>query len=63
MTKGVFRVKNGWGTEDSVWVQYDDPTRLYELPASEYTSQGGQPPLESLPLRDTNKIPRPRLKE
>lgn len=32
MTKGVFRVKEGWGSEDSEWVQYEDPTRLYEVP-------------------------------
>ena len=47
--KGVCRTKAGWGTEDSVWAEYADPTRLYELPASQYVALGYQPPVEKLP--------------
>lgn len=52
MARGLYRVKDGWGGEDSAWVVYEDPSRLYELPASLYAAQGYQPPLPTLPVYD-----------
>lgn len=48
MPRGVCRTKNGWGTEDSVVVEYDDGTTL-EMPLSQYIQQGYDPPADTLP--------------
>jgi hypothetical protein len=46
--RGICKVKDGWVHQDSVWVQYDDGNRL-EIPASQYGSEGNQPPIAQLP--------------
>jgi hypothetical protein len=43
-------VRGTAGAEDSVWVEYGDPTRLYEMPASQYVLQGCSPPPATLPV-------------
>jgi hypothetical protein len=44
---GICKIKNGWVHQDSVWVHYDDGKRL-EIPASQYMSEGYQPPIGQL---------------
>jgi hypothetical protein len=46
--RGICKIKDGWVHQDSVWVEYDDGKRL-EIPASQYESEGYQPPIELLP--------------
>jgi len=44
--RGTHRVNNGGGIEDGVWVT--DGTMGFEIPESEYVTNGYSPPLESL---------------
>jgi hypothetical protein len=48
MPKGLYRVRDGWGTEDSVCVEYEDGTRL-EMRESLYRARGHQPSADGLP--------------
>lgn len=48
MANGLYRTKNGWANEDSVRVRYDDGKEL-DVPASQYITDGYDPPLEELP--------------
>jgi hypothetical protein len=54
MAKGLCRVKDGWATQDSVWVEYDDGSRM-EVPEEQYRSQGYQPPFDNLPFCKDDK--------
>lgn len=56
--KGVCRTKAG-GTEDSVWVEYEDPTRLYEMPMSHYVALGYDPPVQKLPYVSAREFRQP----
>ena len=48
MARGICKIKNGWVTQDSAWVRYDDHTFL-EVPEDKYREAGHQPPFEQLP--------------
>ena len=49
LTIGICKIPNGWADQDSVIVRSDNgDTR--EMPASEYSDQGYQPPIEDLPF-------------
>ena len=50
MAKGIRRIKNGWGDQDSVLVKYPDGAEM-EIPASQYVAQGHHPPIDALPVR------------
>jgi hypothetical protein len=50
MAKGVYRLKGGWGDQDSVLVKYAHGAEM-EIPASQYVAQGHKPPIEMLPAR------------
>jgi hypothetical protein len=51
MPTGLYRVREGWGNEHSVCVEYADGTRL-EIGESLYRIKGCQPPLDELPWKD-----------
>jgi hypothetical protein len=51
MPKGRYRIRDGWGTEHSVCVEYEDRTRL-EMGESLYRLKRYQPPIEELPWQD-----------
>jgi hypothetical protein len=53
MAKGIRRIENGWGNQDSVLVKYPDGTEM-EIPARQYVAQGHHPPIETLPVRSSN---------
>ncbi len=44
MPTGVYRVRDGWGTEDSVCVEYEDGTRL-EVGELLYRARDQPPPI------------------
>jgi hypothetical protein len=48
MAKGIRRIKDGWGDQDSVLVKYSDGAEM-EIPASQYVAQGHHPPIDALP--------------
>ena len=48
MARGICKIKDGWGNQDSAWVSYDDGTKL-EVPEDRYRDQGYQPPFDQLP--------------
>jgi hypothetical protein len=48
MAKGIFRIKDGFATEHSAWVRYDDANEL-EISETQYRSQDYEPPFEELP--------------
>ena len=50
--KGVHRVENGWGNENSVvvsWGAFD----LITVPESHYRTQNYQPPFDELPWKES----------
>jgi len=47
MSIGLFRIKNGWGDEDSVRGRYPSGKEL-EIPASSYSASSHRPPLDEL---------------
>jgi hypothetical protein len=53
MAKGIRRIKNGWGDQDSVLVKYDHGAEM-EIPASQYVAQGHQPHIDTLPVRSSS---------
>jgi hypothetical protein len=48
--RGVYRERNGWGTQDSVFVDYG--TAQMDISAEKYRQEGYQPPFEELPWRE-----------
>lgn len=50
MAKGIYRVKDGWATEDSVLVRYDDGKEL-EISAHQYQLDGYAPHFDQLPWK------------
>ena len=53
MAKGIRRIKNGWGDQDSVLVKYPNGAEM-EIPASQYVAQGHHPPINALPVRSSS---------
>jgi hypothetical protein len=51
MAIGLYKIKDGWANEDSVWVRYDDGKQL-EIPASQYVADGYEPPIDDLEWKD-----------
>ena len=50
--RGLHRVEDGWGTENSVIVSWGS-FGLLTLPESQYRMQDYQPPLDELPWKET----------
>jgi hypothetical protein len=48
MAIGLSRKRNGWGTQASVLVRYDDGSEL-DIPEDQYFSSGYEPPFDDLP--------------
>jgi hypothetical protein len=48
LAEGRCKIKDGWTTQDSVIVKYEDGTEN-DIPESQYRSLGYQPPVEKLP--------------
>jgi len=61
MAKGIRRIKDGWGDQDSVLVKYADGAEM-EIPASQYVAQGHHPPIDMLPMRSSSPSPPPSPK-
>jgi hypothetical protein len=59
MAKGIRRIKNSWGDQDSVLVKYAHGAEM-EIPASQYVAQGHYPPIEMLPVRPSSPSPSPK---
>jgi hypothetical protein len=51
MPKGLYRIRDGWRTEHSVCVEYEDGTHL-EMGESLYLIKGYQPPPDELVWQD-----------
>lgn len=56
MPKGLYRIVNGWGNQDSVRVKYNDGKEL-EIPLSTYVANGYSPSAESLPKHTSDGKP------
>jgi hypothetical protein len=48
---GIYRERNGWGTQHSVRVKYDEHQE-FEMAEDRYRVRGYQPPFDELPSRD-----------
>ena len=51
MPKGLYRIRNGWGDEHSVCVEYADGTRL-DMAEALYRMRKHEPPVDELPWQD-----------
>ncbi len=49
--RGIYRERNGWGTQHSVRVKYDEGEEL-DMPEDRYRASGHQPPFDQLPWKD-----------
>ena len=49
---GIYRERNGWGTQHSVRVKYDEHQELDMAEDRYRTHSGYQPPFDELPWRD-----------
>jgi len=49
--RGLYRERNGWGTQHSAHVKYDEAQEL-DLSEERYRARGYQPPFEQLPWKD-----------
>jgi hypothetical protein len=47
MTHGIYRVRNGWGAQNSAHIRYDDGDEE-ELSEDRYRAQGYDPPFDKL---------------
>jgi hypothetical protein len=56
MAKGIYKIKGGWGDQDSVLVKYAHGAEM-EIPASQYVAQGHNPPIEMLPVHSPSRSP------
>jgi hypothetical protein len=52
MVKGIRRIQDGWGDQDSVLVKYPDSVEM-EIPARQYVAQGHFPPIDVLPVQSS----------
>jgi hypothetical protein len=48
---GIYRERNGWGTQHSVRVKYDEHQEL-DIAEDRYRARGYQPPFDQLPWKD-----------
>jgi hypothetical protein len=48
MARGICKIKNGWGAQDSVWVQYGASAK-FEISEHQYRAKGHEPSFEELP--------------
>ena len=48
---GLYRERNGWGTQHSVRVKYDEHQEL-DMAEDRYRARGYQPPFDQLPWKD-----------
>jgi len=49
--RGIYRAWNGWGTQHSVHVKYNEGEEL-DMPQDRYSERGYQPPFDQLPWKD-----------
>ena len=49
--RGIYRERNGWGTQHSVRVKYDEHQEL-DVAEDRYRARGYQPPFDKLPWED-----------
>jgi hypothetical protein len=49
--RGIYRERNGWGTQHSVRVKYDEHQEL-DVPEDRYRARGYQSPFDQLPWKD-----------
>ena len=49
--RGIYRMRNGWGTQHSVHVKYDVGEEL-DMPEDRYRARSYQPPFDQLPWKD-----------
>jgi hypothetical protein len=47
VARGICKIKNGWGAQDSVWVQYGASVK-FEISEHQYRTKGHEPPFEEL---------------
>lgn len=45
--RGIYREWNGWGTQHSIHVKYDEGQEL-DMPQDRYSERGYQPPFDEL---------------
>lgn len=50
MAKGIYRERNGWANQHSVFVDYGATSM--DVPEDEYRESGHQPPFEQLPWKE-----------
>jgi hypothetical protein len=53
MAKGIRRIENGWGNQDSVVVKYPNGSEM-EIPLSQYVAQRHKPPIGEPPVRSSS---------
>jgi hypothetical protein len=49
--RGLYRERNGWGSQHSAHVKYDEHQEL-DLPEDRYRARGYQPPFDQLPWKE-----------
>jgi hypothetical protein len=49
--RGIYRERDGWGTQHSVRVKYDERQEL-DVSEDRYRARGYQPPFDQLPWKD-----------
>jgi hypothetical protein len=50
--RGIYRERNGWGTQHCVRVKYDDEHQELDVAEDRYRARGYQPPFDQLPWKD-----------
>jgi hypothetical protein len=56
MANGIYKIKNGWGTEDLIRVR-DEDGREMDMPRRLYEEEGYRPSVRELPEKDFNGNP------
>ena len=56
MANGIYKIKNGWGTEDLIRVRYEDGREM-DMPRRLYEEEGYRPSVRELPEKDFNGNP------
>ena len=56
MANGIYKIKNGWGTEDLIRVR-DEDGREMDMPRRLYEEEGYRPWVRELPEKDSNGNP------
>ncbi len=49
---GIYRERNGWGTQHCVRVKYDDEHQELDVAEDRYRARGYQPPFDQLRWKD-----------